>query len=219
MLCRLRSTLPNRTPAAVCGQGVGLLAFTHRRHCSSQPTSFTAPDLSSFGTVLGGERICPKAHATFVQWHEAVRKGTAPDPADRTFDTSLLLRYVAPRCIFRPPTYYKPWEGRDEFVMIITAVSEVFGPSFRYGRQWLSPDGREWALEFSANIGQSNLRIDGIDLVHLNDRGEISEFTVLARPPNSVEALKAEMMKRVPQRLALLKVKKFGASLLGQKSE
>ena len=84
-------------------------------------------------------------------------------------------------------------------------VAEVFGPSFKYGRQWLSDDGREWALEFKADVAATGKEVHGIDLVSLNEAGRIAEFTVLARPPNAVEALKGEMMRRVPVRLAKLK--------------
>ena len=87
--------------------------------------------------------------------------------------------------------------------------SEVFGTSFTYGRQWLSPDGHDWALEFKADIADTGRSIDGIDLVKLDEAGRMIEFTVLARPPNGVDALKREMMKRVPPRLAALKMRKL----------
>ena len=90
----------------------------------------------------------------------------------------------------------------------VGAVSEVFGSSFTYGRQWLSEDGLEWALEFEADIlGDKKQRVHGIDLVSLCDEGRIKEFTVLARPPKAVEALSSAMMQRVPIRLAKLKAK------------
>ena len=88
-----------------------------------------------------------------------------------------------------------------------SCVSEVFGPSFEYGRQWLSDDGREWALEFTADVGDSGKTVHGIDLVSLCEEGKIMEFTVLARPPNAVAALKDAMMRKVPVRLAKLKAK------------
>ena len=74
--------------------------------------------------------------------------------------------------------------------------------------QWLSDDGREWALEFSASVGPKARAIQGIDLVSLDEQSRISEFTVLARPPNAVAALKDEMMRRVPVKMATLKAKK-----------
>ena len=65
-----------------------------------------------------------------------------------------------------------------------------------------------WALEFSADIADTGKRIDGVDLVSLDGHGKIKEFAVLARPPNGVAALKDEMMRRVPMRLAAMKAKK-----------
>jgi hypothetical protein len=56
-------------------------------------------------------------------------------------------------------------------------VSEVFGPSFKYDRQFISEDGRDWCLEFSADIaGDTKTRIDGVDLVRLDEDGKIMEF-------------------------------------------
>jgi hypothetical protein len=46
-----------------------------------------------------------------------------------------------------------------------------------------------------------------MDLVSLDEEGLIREFTVLARPLNAVEALKGEMMRKVPVRMAALKAK------------
>ena len=81
--------------------------------------------------------------------------------------------------------------------MLIGAVSEVFGPSFKYHRQWLSDDGKDWCLEFTAKIGTDPKAplLHGVDLVKLDDSGNIVDFAVLARPPNAVSKLKEEMMK------------------------
>jgi len=155
--------------------------------------------------VLGGGAATPAAAETFKAWHAALDHSLAGG------DSSAGMNLVRPRmhsaCVFRPPTYFSPWVGRDETLCLLGAVSEVFGPSFRYGRQWLSDDGHEWALEFSADIGTSGKTVHGIDLVSLDGDGLICEFTVLARPPNAVEALKSEMMRRVPVRMAALKAK------------
>ena len=121
---------------------------------------------------------------------------------------SVLLPHMEPDCVFRPPTYYTPWTGKHETCLLLSCVAEVFGTSFRYGRQWLSEDAHEWALEFTADVGETRKSVHGIDLISLSSTGKIAEFTVLARPPNAVGALKAEMMSRVPVRLAALKAKK-----------
>ena len=102
-------------------------------------------------------------------------------------------------------------------LLLLSCVSEVFGKSFTYGRQWVSPDGRDWALEFTAQIGNSKKGITGIDLVKLNEDGKIVEFMVLARPPNGVAELKSQMMQKVPPRLAKLKLQQGLGSIFGSK--
>ena len=52
------------------------------------------------------------------------------------------------------------------------------------------------------------MTLDGIDLVTLDESNKIVDFAVLARPPSAVAALKDEMMKHVPLRMAALKAKK-----------
>ena len=94
---------------------------------------------------------------TFECWHKAVLKR----------DGSMLEGRINPSVVFRPPTYFKPWKGETELKVILTCAAEVFGNSFQYKRQWLSPCGREWALEFEAEIGTTGKVMNGIDLVSL----------------------------------------------------
>ena len=35
--------------------------------------------------------------------------------------------------------------------------------------QWISPDGRDWVLEFNTNIGDTKRRMTGVDMVKLNE--------------------------------------------------
>lgn len=153
---------------------------------------------------------------TFETWHASV---TAAMHSDQVSDPELMMKSmyecVDPKAKFFPPTYFTAWEGRDEMILLLSCVSEVFGKSFTYGRQWLSPDGKDWALEFTADIGTSGKAITGIDLIKLNEDGKIIEFVVLARPPNGVAELKSQMMQKVPSRLAKLKIKQGLSSIFG----
>ena len=159
-------------------------------------------------TIFGGQNASPACKETFDAWHSSVNavlyEGGSAEALHAAF-----APHMAPDCVFRPPTYFTPWKGRDETLLILACVSEVFGPSFQYGRQWLSDDGREWALEFTADIAETGRTVHGIDMVSLCEAGRITDFTVLARPPNAVAALKDEMMRRVPVRLAKLKAKQM----------
>jgi hypothetical protein len=166
-----------------------------------------------FGQGLcGGGNITPAAYQTLEIWHEAVSYGTGKIPLEGNTKVEIMKKLssrVHSDCIFSPPTYFQCWKGKEEFLCIIESVSEVFGPSFEYQRQWLSEDGHDWALEFTANIGASKYKLDGIDLVKLDENGLIVEFRVLGRPPNAVSELKSEMMKRAGPKLVALKAKKM----------
>ncbi|GMI49625.1 hypothetical protein ScalyP_jg1911 [Parmales sp. scaly parma] len=118
-------------------------------------------------------------------------------------------------CKFFPPTYYNHWEGGDETMVLLKCVSEVFGRSFQYNRQFLSDNGRDWCLEFEADIDQDpKARLQGVDLVKLDEEGMIIEFRVLARPPNAVAALKKVMVPKVVAPMAAMKAKKALGLLL-----
>jgi hypothetical protein len=50
-------------------------------------------------------------------------------------------------------------------------------------------------LEFSARIGDKKLK--GVDLIHFDDDGRISEFEVMVRPANALAALGAAMGAKI----------------------
>eukprot|EP01134_Creolimax_fragrantissima_P004000 CFRG4000T1 len=172
-----------------------------------------ASSLKNYGNVLGGANASEESLNTFKIWHGLVDSIQSNDSPQASINK--LRPAVADNCVFKPPTYFTPWEGGDNVCILLSCAAETFGASFRYGRQWISDDGKDWALEFYADIADTGKSIDGIDLVKLDDNGRICEFTVLARPPNGVAALKSEMMKRVPPRMAAYKAKKALSSIFG----
>ena len=106
---------------------------------------------------LGGDSMNEESKKTFDCWHQAVTN------RDGTFLSGRINSDV----VFHPPTYFKPWKGEEELKVILTCAIEVFGDSFKYKRQWLSPCGREWSLEFETEIGNTGKIMNGIDLVSL----------------------------------------------------
>ena len=183
--------------------------------CFTQKSFKNDSEIQGFGNVLGGEQSSPVAMDTFKAWHNVIAVFAESDSARKTAINKTFEKCVHDKCKFYAPTYFKNWEGKDEFLLIISSVGEVFGKSFKYGRQWISPNGHDWALEFSAEIGSSKMKIDGIDLVKLDEHGQIVEFRVLARPPNAVAELKKEMMQRVPSKLVALKARQLKDKLFG----
>ncbi|MBK5267454.1 MAG: nuclear transport factor 2 family protein [Acidimicrobiia bacterium] len=92
---------------------------------------------------------------------------------------------------FRPPTYWKTRIGKPITMLILSSVMEIF-EDFEYRRQWI--DGENWALEFSARIG--DLALKGVDLIRL-ENNKIVDLEVLIRPPNAINALRHEMVTRL----------------------
>ena len=115
-------------------------------------------------------------------WHEFVE----------TRNAEILNELLAENVRFHSPFVWKPKEGKQITTVILKTVTTVF-TDFRYVRQIL--DKNNWALEFEAEISELNLR--GIDLIELSDEGRITDFEVMTRPANALQALGAEMGKRL----------------------
>lgn len=110
---------------------------------------------------------------------------------------------LAEDVIFRPPTYWADWQGREVTAILLGHVGEIF-QNFRYRRSW--SEGNNHALEFEAKVG--DLDIVGVDLITTNDEGLITEFEVVARPYKTVGALREAMMARVMKDPRMLKFAK-----------
>jgi len=121
---------------------------------------------------------------TLSEWHRIVAQK----------DMGALPAILAEDVRFHSPFVWTPKQGKRETHLILATVGGVF-EDFTYHRQWI--DGREWALEFSARIGDLNLK--GLDLVSLNEEGLITTFEVLIRPANALKALGEEMGRRLEQ--------------------
>jgi len=112
--------------------------------------------------------------------------------AIRMKDKESLAGCFAESVVFRPPTYWKDWTGRDLTVAILSQVIEVF-EDFEYVRVF--NDHPNYALEFRAKIG--DLDAEGVDLITLDENNLVSEFTVVMRPLKTVQHLREEMQNRL----------------------
>ena len=118
-------------------------------------------------------------------WHEIIASG----------DTRRLRSLLAPDCVFRSPVAYQPTPGADRTERVLAMAASVF-QDFRYHRQFVS--GNDVGLEFSARVGSVELK--GIDLIHFDDNGLITEFEVMVRPATGLQALGQEMARRLAER-------------------
>lgn len=102
---------------------------------------------------------------------------------------------LAEDVVFRSPFLWRPYRGRQAAWLILSTVIDVFA-DFAYHRELVV--GNQWALEFSARVGELSLK--GIDLIQLDDDGRIVDFEVFIRPANGLQALGAEMGRRLSGR-------------------
>ena len=134
----------------------------------------------------------PRVAQTLEQWHQmVVRK-----------DFSELHTIVHPDAVFRSPMANAPYGPAPALILALSTVIQVF-EGFEYHRQLSTDDGLSAVLEFSARVGDRNLK--GIDLIRFNDQGQIMEFEVMVRPLSGLQALGAEMGARLSDKLPAFK--------------
>lgn len=136
--------------------------------------------------------VQPAVARSIELWHRMIE----------TRDLGQLPSIVHPDAVFRSPMAYTPYGPAPALILVLTTVVEVF-ENFTYHRQLVSEDGLNVVLEFSADIGDKKLK--GIDLIRFNEAGQIVEFEVMVRPMSGLQALGAEMGKRLSDKLPALK--------------
>lgn len=136
----------------------------------------------------------PAVAASLATWHDMVARR----------DLSALARIVHPDAVFRSPMAIHPYQPAAALILVLSTVIQVF-EDFTYHRQLASDDGLNVVLEFSARVGDKQLK--GIDLVRFNEDGQIVEFEVMVRPLSGLQALGAEMGARLAEKIPAFKVK------------
>lgn len=126
----------------------------------------------------------PAAAASLAKWHDMVARADVTD----------LRAIVHPDATFRSPVAFKAYHSADALILALGTVITVF-QDFAYHRQAATADGLNVVLEFSARVGDK--RVKGIDFIRFDENGLITDFEVMMRPMNGVQALAAEMGARL----------------------
>ena len=134
------------------------------------------------------KNIHPAVARSLDTWHHMV--------ASR--DLSNLLSIVHPDAVFRSPMANTAYTSAPALMLALSTVIQVF-EDFTYHRQLATDDGLNIVLEFSARVGDKRLK--GIDIIRFDEQGLITEFEVMIRPLNGLQALGAEMGARLGQQL------------------
>ncbi len=90
------------------------------------------------------------------------------------------------------PPYWQKLTGRDVVHHLLGIIIETI-EGFTYHREWINE--RELALEFTGKVAGMDLQ--GIDLITIDEAGQLVNIDVMIRPINAVTAL----MERVTPRM------------------
>ena len=107
-------------------------------------------------------------------------------------DWERAVECLAPDVKFNSPVAFKPFEGKEAVSGVLRAVSQTF-EDFRYTDELTNGDTH--ILVFRARVGEKEL--EGIDLLRMNDDGQIEDFTVMVRPASGLMALGEAMGPKV----------------------
>jgi hypothetical protein len=132
--------------------------------------------------------LSAQAQETLEQWHRMVAAG----------DLGGVAALCAPEAVFRSPIAHTPYRGAALVAAFLQQAVQTFG-DFRYHRTFVSGE-RDVVLEFSAMVGDKELK--GIDMIRFDEVGRIVDFEVMVRPASGLQALGAEMARRMTPILA-----------------
>ncbi|HEX8441912.1 nuclear transport factor 2 family protein [Archangium sp.] len=137
-------------------------------------------------------QLHPAAAKSLDTWHAMVAKG----------DLKELPSIVHPEAVFRSPIAHTPYASAAAVVLVLNTAYQVF-ENFQYHRQLAADDGLSVVLEFSASVGDKQLK--GIDFIRFDEDGKIVEFEVMVRPLSGLQALGAAMGARIGERIPQFK--------------
>lgn len=104
--------------------------------------------------------------------------------------TDELETLLAEDAVFYSPAVFTPQEGREKTATYLRAAAKVFGDTdFHYVEQWYSE--RSAILEFAATV--DGIYVNGIDMIHWNDDGQIVSVKVMLRPLKALQTIMPAM--------------------------
>ena len=113
-------------------------------------------------------------------------------------DLARMEATLSPDVVFRSPAVFKPYEGRDTVMHLLSTVVQVF-EDFEYtdelegGTQ--GGTGGTHALIFRARVGDRE--VEGLDHLSVDENGLITQLVVMVRPLSGLTALAEAMAERL----------------------
>ncbi len=109
-------------------------------------------------------------------------------------DIETAAEMLADDVVFRSPAVFEPYEGKPATLVLLKAVSRVF-QEFRYQRTFIEENGRGMVLLFEAKVGTR--KVEGVDILRLDEHGLVDDFRVMVRPHTALEALMKAMVPMI----------------------
>jgi hypothetical protein len=118
--------------------------------------------------------------APLAAWHALVKSR----------DVAALDALLADDVVFHSPVVHTPQRGKAITRLYLMGAMQVLNSEhFRYAREIVGE--HDALLEFVTEI--DGLVVNGIDLIHWNDAGQIDDFKVMVRPLKAVNAVHQKM--------------------------
>ena len=127
--------------------------------------------------------------APLAAWHQVVA----------TRDPQRLHALLADDVVFHSPVVHTPQVGKAiTFKYLMGAMQVLNTPAFHYTREIVGPN--DALLEFVTEL--DGVKVNGIDLIHWNEAGQITDFKVMVRPLKAVQSVHTAMgaMLQTPAR-------------------
>lgn len=124
---------------------------------------------------------------TIAKWHKLTKER----------DSGGLDGILADKVVFHSPVVHTPQEGKAITTLYLTAALHTLNNGhFEYQREILQGDNA--MLEFTTEL--DGIRINGVDIIHIDENGLIDNFKVMVRPlqgVNKIHAMMGAMLKKL----------------------
>lgn len=124
---------------------------------------------------------------TIAKWHKLTKER----------DSGALDGILADKVVFHSPVVHTPQEGKAITTLYLTAALHTLNNGhFEYQREILQGDNA--MLEFTTEL--DGIRINGVDIIHIDENGLIDNFKVMVRPlqgVNKIHAMMGAMLKKL----------------------
>ena len=109
-------------------------------------------------------------------------------------DMTAVSALLHPGVSFSSPAVFQPYHGRAATLQVLSAAAQTF-EDFAYTGEAYGPQVD--VLRFRGRVGRYQL--EGVDILTMDEDGQITDITVMIRPLRALEALVAAMQQALAQ--------------------